>query len=375
MMKINLNSMSPTYEMGFFVKSVIQRMYFLIGIVIASVLVACGGDSTSSSSAAITYTTLNNPVATSTNYMSLTGIRGVDNSTDVYITGATIVGSTYIAQLYKGPLTGGGTYYTMPYPSAAGFTVSSTNSYSADNLANGAVNLVGSYTTTQNANQQGFIYTGPVTNNPTSGFATLSYPGARQTVPHSVMSDLVVGGYETPLGKLRAFIYQISTGQFTDLKVVTDANNAVTAYGVWHNGGTSYTIVGGYTDISTKEQAYILDYDSSTGVITNTTSYTYNNQASALTHFEGITTNSNGGYYLAGFGQVTSGGAVSCALVNMTRTTSGFTTTPSWVQAVFPGATTQYANTVYQNNLLGTYFPGPIALNGYVANIPTSLIK
>ena len=51
------------------------------------------------------------------------------------------------------------------------------------------------------------------------------------------------------------------------------------------------------------------------------------------------------------------------------------TTTPTWVQAVFPGATTQYANTVYQNNLLGTYLPGPIALNGYVANIPTSLIK
>ena len=100
-----------------------------------------------------------------------------------------------------------------------------------------------------------------------------------------------------------------------------------------------------------------------------------------MTHFEGITTNGNGGYYLAGFGQVTSGGPVSCALVNMTRTiigplkTAGFTTTPTWVQAVFPGATTQYANTVHQNNLLGTYFPGPIALNGYVANIPTSLIK
>ena len=98
------------YEMESFVKSVIQRMYFLAGIVIASILVACGGDSTSSSSTAITYTTLNNPIATSANYMSLTGIRGVDNSTDVYITGATIVGGTYIAQLYKGPLIGGGIY-------------------------------------------------------------------------------------------------------------------------------------------------------------------------------------------------------------------------------------------------------------------------
>ena len=169
--------MSLTYEIEFSVKSVIQRIYFLIGIVIASVLVACGGDSTSSSSTTITYTTLNNPIATSANYMSLTGIRGVDNSTDVYITGATIVGGAYIAQLYKGPLTGGGTYYTMPVPSSAGATITSTNSYSAANLANGAVNLVGSYTTAQNANQQGYIYTGPVTNNPTSGFASARLNG------------------------------------------------------------------------------------------------------------------------------------------------------------------------------------------------------
>jgi hypothetical protein len=82
------------------------------------------------------------------------------------------------------------------------------------------------------------------------------------------MNDLVEGGYEPQAGRPHAFIYQISTGQFTPLTVMTDKNIAETAYGVWHNGGTSYTIVGGYTEVSDIERAYILDYDSSTGIIT-----------------------------------------------------------------------------------------------------------
>ncbi len=356
----------------------IQGIHLLFCIAIASLLVACGGGTTSSTSSKelITYTTINNPVATSSlDYTSLTGIRGVTDSSDVYITGATILGSTYIAQLYKGPLTGGGTYYTMSYPSSSGATTKTTNSYSVDNLPNGHVNVVGSYNTTENTSQQGYIYTGAVVNNPTSGFQTMNYPSAVITIPHSVMNDLVVGGYEPPAGRPHAFIYQISTGQFTRLNVTADLNIAETAYGVWHNGGTSYTIAGGYTDTSNIEQAYILDYDSSTGAITNTTSYTFNNQASVLTHFEGITTDGSGGYYLAGFGQITSGGAALGALVNVTRTSNGFTSTPVWVMVAFPGATTQDSNTVYQNNLLGTYSPGPLLLNGYVANVPTSLIK
>lgn len=359
----------------------IQRISFLYCIALTSLLVACGGggDSASSSAAAITYTTINNPVATSSSdYTSLTGIRGVTGSADVYITGATILGSTYTAQLYKGPLTGGGTYYTMPYPSSTGVTTKNTNSYSVDNLPNGEVHLVGSYSTTLNANQQGFIYTGPVINNPTSGFETINFNHAGVyadvTIPHSVMNDLVVGGYQSPTGALRAFIYRISDRRFTTLTVMTDGNIAETAYGVWHNGGTSYTIAGGYTDASGKQQAYILDYDSSSDLTTNATAYTFNNQPATKTHFEGITTNGSGGYYLAGSGEITSN-AILSALVNITRTSTGFTSTPAWVTVAFPGATTQDSNTVYQNNLLGTYSPGPLVLNGYVANVPVSLIK
>jgi hypothetical protein len=352
----------------------IQVIRFSLCIAMASLLSACGGGDSSTN--AITFTTFNNPVATSSSYFtSLTGVRGVADSSDVYITGATILGSTYTAQLYKGPLTGGGTYYTMSYPSSSGATTKTTNSYSVDNLPNGRVSVVGSYNTTQNMNQQGYIYTGAVVDNPTSGFQTINFPGAIITIPHSVMNDLVVGGYEPQTGRPHAFIYKISTGEFTRLTVMTDQNVAETAYGVWHNGGTSYTIVGGFTEASDIEKAYILDYDSSTGVITNTTAYTFNNQPSVLTHFEGITTNGSGGYYLAGFGEITSGSPALGALVNVTRIPTGFTGTPVWVSVAVPGATTQDSNTVYQNNLLGTYSPGPLSLNGYVANVPISLIK
>ena len=354
------------------------RPSFIFSMAITSLLISCsgGGDSSSSSSNVITYTTINNPAATSPTYFtSLTGVRGVADSSDVYITGATILGSTYTAQLYKGPLTGGGTYYTMSYPSSSGATTKTTNSYSVDNLPNGRVSVVGSYNTTQNESQQGYIYTGPVVDNPSTGFATINFPNASLTIPHSVMNDLVVGGYEPQTGRPHAFIYQISTGKFTRLTVMTDKNVAETAYGVWHNGGTSYTIVGGFTEASDIEKAYILDYDSSTGVITNTTAYTFNNQASVLTHFEGITTNGSGGYYLAGFGEITSGSPALGALVNVTRIPTGFTSTPAWVSVAVPGATTQDSNTVYQNNLLGTFSPGPLSLNGYVANVPISLIK
>ncbi len=359
----------------------IQAIRFLLCITTASLLLACGGGDSSSGTTlptnAITYTTINNPVATSPSYFtSLTGIRGVANSSDVYITGSTILGTTYTAQLYKGPLTGGGTYYTMSYPSSSGVTAASTNSYSVDNLPNGEVHVVGSYINTQISatQQQGYIYTGPVINNPTSGFETINFPGALVTIPHSVMNDLVVGGYQSQAGALHAFIYQISTRQFTQLTVTADRNIAQTAYGIWHNGGSSYTIAGGYTDVSGVQQAYILDYDSSNGAIANTAAYTFNNQPATKTHFEGITTNGSGGYYLAGSGEMASGVILS-ALVNITRTSNGFTSAPAWVTVAFPGATTQDSNTVYQNNLLGTYSPGPLSLNGYVANVPASLIK
>lgn len=77
---------------------------------------------------------------------------------------------------------------------------------------------------------------------------------------------------------------------------------------------------------------------------------------------------------MTGFGEVTSGSGALGALVNVARIPTGFTSTPVWVSVAVPGATTQDINTVYQNNLLGTFSPGPLSLNGYVANVPLSSI-
>ena len=62
-------------------------------IALAILATGCGGgDSDTSSPAAITYTTINSSTP-ATNSTSLTGIRGVNNSSNVYITGGAVTES------------------------------------------------------------------------------------------------------------------------------------------------------------------------------------------------------------------------------------------------------------------------------------------
>lgn len=348
-----------------------------VGLPAAVLLLAgCGGGSSNdqSSAASISYATLNPPETTSTGGVGLTGIRGVDNSTDVYITGSLTANGATTDQLYKGPILGGGSYYTMNYPSASGATVKSTTAYSVDNLAGGNVSVTGTYSTTQSGNLRGYLYQGPVINNPTSGWMALDYPGAENTNPHSVMGDLVVGGYYTPGDTLvKAFIYQVSTGSIRQFKVFDD-DISTTAYGVWWNGGNSYTIVGGFAGLGIAGKGYILDYDISTGVKSNITVYSYNNAPTIVTHFEGITLDDSGGYNLAATGTNASG--ANAAFLHVKRlSTGGYTVDPKWITVKYPNSTTTTSDTVYKNYLLGVYSPGPAALNGYVATIPVSLYK
>jgi hypothetical protein len=350
--------------------------YLALGLpVVALLLSGCGGGSSDQGSvASISYATLNPPETLSTGYVGLTGIRGVDNSTDVYITGSLTSNGLVTDQLYKGPILGGGIYYTMNYPSTPGATVESTTSYSVDNLRNGQVSVTGTYKTTQSGNLQGYLYQGPLINNPTTGWTALNFPGAQNTNPHSVMGDLVVGGYYTPGDTLiKAFIYQISTGTIRPFKVFDD-DISTTAYGVWWNGGNSYTIVGGFARLGTAGKGYILDYDISTGVKSNITVYSYNNAPTIVTHFEGITLDDSGGFNLAGTGTDSSG--ANAAFLHVKRlSTGGYTPDPKWITVKYPNSTTTTSDTVYKNYLLGVYNPGPAALNGYVATIPASMYK
>lgn len=356
-------------------------------------LVACGGGSSNSTPATITYTTINSSTP-STNSTGLTGIRGVNNSTNVYITGSAInTNNIYSNQLYAGPITGGGVYYTLNVPGSN----STTLSYSVDNWMDTQVKVVGS--SVISGVTSGFLYQGPVANNNglgsvgTAPWYDISYKKngtTKNSIPHSVMNNIVVGGYEDVL--ISAYICDISTpttpvcndmsAAFASLPFVPASTSA---YGVWWNGGTSYTIVGGYSSVISSKSSgpgevgvtgYIVDYDSSSKTWTHFTKLNWENGTSGAigTHFEGITIDpTKGGYNLAGEG-IMSNGTIPVGLAHVTRTPDGsFTTTPTWVTVNYPNTTTTTSDTVYQNNILGVYKPGVQPLNGYVANIPTSL--
>ena len=366
-------------------------------IALAFLATGCGGGDSSSSStpAAITYATLNSS-SVATNYTSLTGIRGVNNSSNVYITGGAVTASgVWSNQLYVGPITGGGTYYTLNSPGSGG----TSNAYSVDNWSGNQVSVVGNYTDS-NGKSRGFLYQGPVANNNALGtvgtapWYDLTYMNGGityVTFPHSVMNNIVVGGFQR-VG-VTAYICDITTPATPACNDMTAAFASLptlpastSAYGVWWNGGTSYTIVGGYSsavnsdlsNISTTGAAkgYIVDYDSSSKTWSHFTSYNYNNATSGIlgTHFEGITIDpTKGGYNLAGEGLFSSG-TLNRGLAHVSRSSDGgFTASPSWVSVSYPNATTTTSDTVYQNNILGIYFPGAQPINGYLATIPTSL--
>ncbi len=119
-------------------------------------------------------------------------------------------------------------------------------------------------------------------------------------------SPLDHGQYSLPLGPGHAFIYDIATSTFlTD--VVYPGSKSDTAYGIWYNGGTSYTICGGYSlnpvnNFTNQNQpigqAFLVDYDSATGKFSHWASFSYPFGNNFVTHFEGISSTENGVYTL-----------------------------------------------------------------------------
>jgi hypothetical protein len=339
-------------------------------------LTSCG----SSNSQSIQYTTLNYPGPNSTTTTGLTGIRGVANSNDVYITGSYYDGSANQGTLYVGAITGGGTYDVYTYPGASGGNV-----YSADNGEAGNVKLTGTYALADTGMKAyGFYYNGPIPDGGAAFWHEIYFPDALapgpvlNTYPHSIMGDLIVGNYNTPITGGNAFLYQISTGTYTTL--VKPGSHYTTAYGVWWNGGTSYTIAGGYSDVdqntSSEDQlqlstGFIVDYDLATGTYSNWTPLLFPD--ATFTHFEGITSDGNGGYNLAA--SYNDGQVPLASFANLPRSSSGGfdTSHVKWIAVTYPNASVTTADTVYQNSLLGIYTTsGSSSPNGYVGQIPTS---
>lgn len=327
----------------------------------------------------VEYTSFQGYLSTAT---FVTGIRKINGSSDVYISAIAPSTTASLGLVYAGPLNGiGGQWYQLNYPAPAGVTVQSTNLYGPNNGdTSGTINVVGSYNSVESgATSFGLLYQGALTdgNNP-NNWTVLMPPSAISTIAHSNMGELVAGNYNIsndPAGK--AFVYNIKTHEYHQISKPGGALS-VTIYGIWHNGGTSYTIAGGYSNLNAQglDIGYVADYDLATDTVSHWTDYSYNNLPidSVVSHFEGITSDGRGGYNLAAdvgaIGSLNYG--YQPTFVHITRDGDGFSPLAVWTDVLYPGALLSSANTVYENNLLGvySYVANLTQMTSFIANVP-----
>jgi hypothetical protein len=328
-----------------------------------------------------------------------TGVRGAEGR-DVYVTGAvhptpppTPTPACFVDShglLYKGKLNGNGSWTVLDYPSSSGTTVTGTVLYGPDTLPPSDVRLVGSYTICEESGTRnhGLLYEGPPDGSgtwqtidfPISAATPSPSPGEQvlNTIAHSNMGGLVVGNFDTNLATGRAFVYDIDTNSWVEL--VKPMAASITAYGIWYNGGTSYTIAGGYADVNfpgIDQHGYLVNWDSTTQTPSDWTNYDFDNGhiRVAVSHFDGITTDNRGGFYLTGDWVSTippDSGAFFAHVRRQSRRAFG---DARWTEIAYPSSPglmvdTTSGNTVFEDNVLGIYTAnGDPTFNGYVATI------
>ena len=349
----------------------------------------------------------------------VTGVRGTTNG-NVILTGAqaTGQGEDALPFLYQGPLTsaaedGPVSVLHPPFPGGiktATFYGPDTNSFNPDTIPAGQVRAVGSYqtmTTPPGGNRfvinHGMIYLGPVSGQggswtsidvPADGSDTAggvsacppAQPGCfvMDTIAHSTMGDLVVGNYDLNLGhgvSGNAFIYNMTTRQWTLLQLGGSLASQTTLYGIWQNGGPGspdYTLAGGSSAHGSSpgrnQRAFLMNYNEQTGAFGTPQFYNYGNTPQLFTHFDGITA-VPGGFNLAA---VSSAQASSLAFVPLTGRPRPFGQAtwypiPVAESPLCSGATgcsMVTANTVYQNNVMGLYLRSGVPRT-YLATVPT----
>jgi trimeric autotransporter adhesin len=294
------------------------------------------------------------------------GIRAGDSAGQYLISGT----SNSTGLLFVGSISGQGTTYAVNDPVAT-----STSVYGPNNLGNGSIQLVGSYTTasTSPVAVNGFLYQGTTAELPSGGlYTTIDYPGSTYNYVHSTMGGLAVGNADgptatgQPIGPGIAYIYDIASSSFRT-NVVYPGSTSDTAYGIWFNGGTSYTIAGGYSDASVNNlsdqsrpigQAYLVDYDSLTGQFSHWQSYSYPNGGVGtdfVTHFEGIGSVEKGVYTMpADSVQTGTSNPVQGSLVTVRRNPDGSFGPAAWVDLNVPGSQgVSSANSVIGNQVVG----------------------
>jgi parallel beta-helix repeat protein len=283
------------------------------------------------------------------------GIRDSGTPGQYLITGTS--GSNGL--LYIGPISGaGGTSYPVNVPGS-----SSTSVYGPDVVGGNVLRLVGSYRTSANDVVHGFVFQGTLADlaNP-SDYQRIDYPTKDYNYIHSTAGDLAVGNAgDIPVQTDKAFLYSVSQGRIlTDIVYPGSQTTSTSAYGIWYNGGTSYTICGGYTTLAsagkTIAQGYLVDYDSATGQFTHWTSFAGPNGlvgSSATTHFQGISSPVQGIYTLAA-DEVAPGSTTpfQAELATVRRNPDGTFSPAYWVNLNYPGATGLQTNDAVAGNQL-----------------------
>jgi hypothetical protein len=292
------------------------------------------------------------------------GIRVGDAAGQYLITGT----SQATGILYVGSISGQGTSYPVTYPGA-----SSTSVYGPNDLGGGRVQLVGSYRTANSSVVSGFFFQGAIAKGAVTGaYRTVAVPGATFNYVHSTMGGLAVGNYDGPtasgqkLGPGRAYLYNVATGQFvTNITFPGSISN--TAYGIWYNGGTSYTIVGGFSKRAVNNMddqrrpigtGYIVDYDSAagpSGQFSHWKAFTYPSGSNILTHFEGISSPAPGVYTLSADSvQVGGHHPAQGSWVVVKRNPNGTFGRGTWVNLHYPGVVGWTSNdSVAGNQVVG----------------------
>ncbi len=277
--------------------------------------------------------------------------------------------------LYDGPIDGGGDSYTVVYP---GGTTIATSVYGPDNPIGGGVRLVGSYRKSGTAEFDfGFVWEGTLDQLPSGGtFRTISYPGATYQYTHSTMGHLAVGNADgpaldgkLPLGAGKAYIYDLNTNTFIT-NIVFPKSKSNSAYGIWQNSLTKYTICGGYSPAVTSNlqnpgipftqgKGFVVDYDSQTNTFSNWTSFDYPNGPEGVdfvTHFEGISSTEPGVYKLnADSVQAGTSNPAQGSWVSVQRNSDGTFDKGTWVDLNYPNTPDSITSS---NSAYGDYVVG-----------------
>jgi hypothetical protein len=102
-----------------------------------------------------------------------------------------------------------------------------------------------------------------------------------------------------------AFIYNMSTHQWTLLQLGGSLSSETTLYGIWQNGGPgspNYTLAGGSSAHASSlgtTRAFLMNYNERAGHFGQLRFYSYGNAPALITHFDGITAVSGGFNFVA----------------------------------------------------------------------------